>query len=391
MSRARFAATLVAASALVVVACGSEPEDADPRALGECDIPDGAVAFVVGQRSNSPAMASSPALEAAIAAAVIHEKAVAIVEVDGDPDNVQQADLTSEAGNSVAREDEIRALQADVDSALAAVRADDPEADLLSALDVAARVVASEGGSGTIVVMDSGISTAGVVDHREEGLLLASGADVAGYVQESSSLPDLSGVTVAFIGLGDTAEPQPDLPAAVRARLIDQWTEVANAAGASCVFTDPSPMTANALDQLPPVTPVGAPEPEVPVVAPETDLRLGEDAVAFRSNSDEFIDETQVREYLKPLASQLADSGNRVLLTGTTATAGDEAGREEVSSLRAIAVKRVLVEMGVPAENIETVGVGTNHPEHVPDVDNDGTLLPGPAAKNRAVFVTVIT
>ena len=55
------------------------------------------------------------------------------------------------------------------------------------------------------------------------------------------------------------------------------------------------------------------------------------------------------------------------------------------------AVKRVLVEMGVPAENIETVGVGINHPEHVPDVDNDGTLLPGTAAKNGAVFVTVIT
>jgi outer membrane protein OmpA-like peptidoglycan-associated protein len=56
--------------------------------------------------------------------------------------------------------------------------------------------------------------------------------------------------------------------------------------------------------------------------------------------------------------------------------------------MRADAVKALLVDMGVPAERIDTRGVGTNHPDHVPDLTEDGVLLPGPAAQNRAVFVT---
>ena len=77
-------------------------------------------------------------------------------------------------------------------------------------------------------------------------------------------------------------------------------------------------------------------------------------------------------------------------LVGTTATAGTAQGRKQLSQMRADAVKELLVDMGVPAEHITTRGVGINHPDHVPDVTDDGLLLPGPAAQNRAVFVTVI-
>jgi outer membrane protein OmpA-like peptidoglycan-associated protein len=118
-------------------------------------------------------------------------------------------------------------------------------------------------------------------------------------------------------------------------------------------------------------------------------VALREDTVGFEDNSAELRDESSARSTLKQLATDIKTGNHRILLVGTTATAGTAAGRLELSLSRAEAVKRLLVQLGVPAKHIATKGVGTRHPEHVDDLDAKGNLVPALAVRNRAVFVTV--
>jgi OOP family OmpA-OmpF porin len=54
---------------------------------------------------------------------------------------------------------------------------------------------------------------------------------------------------------------------------------------------------------------------------------------------------------------------------------------------RPLTAKSMLVDLGIAADRITTRGVGSDGPGHIPDVDAHGVLLPGPAARNRAVVV----
>ena len=74
-------------------------------------------------------------------------------------------------------------------------------------------------------------------------------------------------------------------------------------------------------------------------------------------------------------------------MIGTTSSAGAREGRLQLSLQRAEAVKASLVELGAPAELLETVGVGDEWPGYVVDRDTSDRLLPGPAARNRSVIV----
>ena len=385
------AIALAAVSSLALGACGGVEAATTPDALGECMLPDAPVAIVIGQRANSPAIPENGTdmLGAALNHAIDSETRLTLVEVDGDPDQLQSQQLQLQSKNGPAREDERRRLRESAGKAILATEADDSQADLLDALQLASRDIRAHADDGTIVVSDSGLSTAGALDYTQPGLLLSQPEDLVAYLEQQRALPDLTGMTVVLSGIGDTAEPQPDLPVDLQARLIDHWTYIAEAAGASCVYVDPAPATLDSAASLPAVSVVAVPEPPEPKLIPGEPLRLGEETVAFLSNSDEMIDREQAGSNLAALADELKASGARVELVGTTATAGTPEGRQQLSQMRADAVKALLVDMGVPAERINTRGVGINHPEHVPDVTDDGLLLPGPAAQNRAVFVTV--
>ena len=56
-------------------------------------------------------------------------------------------------------------------------------------------------------------------------------------------------MTVVLTGLGATAAPQEPLDTASKSRLVEQWTEIANASGATCVAVDEEPLTGNDPDE----------------------------------------------------------------------------------------------------------------------------------------------
>jgi outer membrane protein OmpA-like peptidoglycan-associated protein len=240
-----------------------------------------------------------------------------------------------------------------------------------------------------VILVDSGLQTAGALRYQDEELLLASGGDLVGFLRSSGQLPDLHGLTVVLSGIGDTAQPQDRLDAASRNRLIEQWSAIADASGATCVHIDPHPMTHEGGAPLPHVSAVAVPQPSQPDLDPRGPVALREDSVGFEDNSDTLRDPARARQALRTIAHEIIRGEHRVSLVGTTATAGTEQGRRELSLMRAQAVKRVLVSLGVPASYISTRGVGTDHPEHVDDLDDQGNLIPKAAIQNRAVFLSV--
>jgi hypothetical protein len=106
--------------------------------------------------------------------------------------------------------------------------------DLLTMIAQAVRVTSVPG---TLLVLSSGLSTAGGFDLRQVGW----GADphaVAAWLNRRGLLPRLAGWHVVFSGLADTAGPQPALPLPQRTILTRYWLAICQVAGAASCAVD---------------------------------------------------------------------------------------------------------------------------------------------------------
>ncbi|MEJ2888077.1 OmpA family protein [Actinomycetospora aeridis] len=357
-----------------------------------CPVPVGPMAFAVSGRANSP----EPGLPQSVQDATIsvlsravdedYQPRITLIDLDGRPTSAGSETYSSDAGNAIAAEDDRNQFLGGFGEALTGMRAQAPEADVLSALDLAGR---SAGGNrpGTVVLVDSGLSTVAPLDFRQRGLLDAPPAETVEALRASNALPGLQGVTVVLAGLGDVAEPQTALSPAQRSSLVALWTAVAEAGGASCVAVVDEPRGGEAPSDVPPVSVVDVPPP--PRITPGQTTALPDDnSVGFQPDTAEFRDRNAARGVLTPFAQFLTESpGRRLALTGTSARAGTPAGQVDLSTRRAEAVKALLVELGAPADRISTRGVGSQFPGYVNDVGPDGRQLPGPASANRTVIV----
>ncbi len=390
----------LAGVALVLSGCGSLTTAAAPEDVAagsstgtparvDCELPDGAIAIAGVGRAGMPAVQATPGLSAVLEHAQASGATLTVLDTDADP-TVLGSDSFAVDGNDRYQAKHAEQKVGQVEALLAGSTPDAAEADPLAALTDAARAVHASTPTGTVVLMDSGLGTRGALDYAQDGLLLAEPAELAQALASAGQLPDLNGLAVVLIGIGETADPQGSLDTATRERLIRQWTTLTEAAGASCVAVDDTPMSAAPAPGLPTVTPVTVPDPAPLRISSETPLALRADKVAFVSDSADLLDPTAAEQALEPIAEQLVATGADAELVGTTATDGTPEGRRRLSEQRAATVQQVLVGLGVPADRLTASGVGTDHPAHVDDTRPDGTLKPGPAAQNRAVFVTVL-
>jgi outer membrane protein OmpA-like peptidoglycan-associated protein len=237
------------------------------------------------------------------------------------------------------------------------------------------------------VLADSGLQTTGALDYTKDGMLLAEPQELAEAVKAAGQLPDLSGMTVALTGIGDTVAPQQPLDTATRTRLQEQWRALMSAAGATCVYVDPMPNGLAAPAGVPDVSEVTPPPPpDYDLTAPVT---LRGDVLAYQDNSPQLVNPDAARAALAPLVTELQGTQGSILLTGTTASGGTENDRLQLSAQRAETAKQLLVSMGVDAKRITTTGVGTDFPGFQHDTDDSGRQIPEVAALNRSVIVTL--
>jgi OmpA-OmpF porin, OOP family len=369
-----------------LAACGGATQTATANPCGD---PGGDVVIAASARANAPWPQAQfgSILSAYAETATTNQRTVSVVSTDGVPQVVTSQSFKSDAANPQAAKDELAPKQNQLLQALMASRAQSAEANPLNALNVAARLIRGSGQPGTVVLLDSGLQTTGALDYTA-GLLGSDPEIVANQLAHRGQLPDLSGVNVIVLGVGDVSAPQEPLDTAQQTNLREQWQAIAKESGAACVHIDQTPVTGSAQAGLPRVAVVKVPQAQA--IAPGTRVVISDTAVKFVSDSAQLVDPASARRALSRIADDVKTNTRRVLLTGTTATDGTEAGRLELSRQRAETVKSLLVQQGVPAANIETNGVGTHNPEHVNDVDGKGNLVESLAAQNRNVILTVV-
>ncbi len=227
--------------------------------------------------------------------------------------------------------------------------------DLLAIIAQAVRVTTHPG---TLLVLSSGLSTAGGFDLRQVGW----GADprtAAVSLRRRGLLPRLAGWKVVFSGLADTSGTQPAPPVPQRTILTRYWLALCHAAGAvSCsadAVTRPDPPSRSTtpipIVRFPRVTsyrgPHGGQTTNVPADA------------FFAFNSARLLPGADI--ILGPIVARARDQHREVTIIGYASPDGGSAAYNlALSAERARAVRARLISLGVPASLTgQAVGLGT--------------------------------
>lgn len=313
----------------------------------------------------------------------------------------------------------------------AGLKADSAEVDLLAAIREANNVLSNsrfkDMSDKRIIIVDTGISTAGELNFLDIDFLGAAPevSDIINQLKEyegTGVLPDLSGITVTFIGTGEglaePAEPQ-ELSVIDKKYIRDLWKEVVLACGADDVqfesaagWDTPNIYTEDEDSEFPYVSSVmffhdkviNLPDPDLyasnnPDSLPDLpeppmfEIELSSQMIGFKPDRADYQNEQGARNVLKPFAEELKNYFNfypdrKVWVVGTTATVhkGGE-GSVPLSMQRAEMVKKTLVEeFEVPEDRLFTIGLGARFPWAV-DAWPDGNFDTVIAQANRAVWI----
>jgi hypothetical protein len=353
------------------------------EASAEAAEPTGALAIVVGAHANMPPADLDGTAASARDMAVAQQSYFSVVVADGAPYVAESGGL--EAAGDTGLEEQREANRKRVDDAVAAARARTPETDLLAALQVAAASIQAQPGHRRIVVLDSGLSTTGALDFTNPDLLDAVPSEIADALGTSQKLPALDGMSVDFLGLGNTAEPQAELDRIRRTQLQSIWTVVAETAGASSVAVESTSAQGLPAGDLPPVKPVPMPPG---YSCTDNVMTITGGKLAFRPYTDVFLDPATAEEILRPVADQVKDGMLTAVLNGTSADIRDPAEQMMLTYFQAQAVANVWLEFDLPVQQLTVVGLGSDFPGHRPERDADGNLDPAVAEANRTITIT---
>jgi outer membrane protein OmpA-like peptidoglycan-associated protein len=227
--------------------------------------------------------------------------------------------------------------------------------DLLQLIGSAVRVSSHPG---TLLILSSGLSTAGGFNLRDVGWD-ASPRTVAAQLRQRGLLPRLAGWRLDFSGLADVSGRQPALPLPQRSTLTAYWMAICHAAGATACISDdtirPDPASRSSTPvpvvPVPTVTPVTGPHHSAGLSVPADEL--------FAFNSASLV--AGADGVLGPLASRARAQHQFVTITGYASPDGGSVSYNlALSRDRALAVRNRLVALGLPPSQISQVtGLGT--------------------------------
>jgi len=344
--------------------------------------------LVVGERSNVPRVQYLGYLDTLVTTAAEDGQPITLIRIDGSPKVLPLQPFSGSGYGTGA------ALQAAVSSYVNGVlsilngpdlRAVTPQADVLDALTLAA---AQTPAGGNIVVIDSGLQTAGALLYQDQGMLMSPASDAVQFLRQNSQgslIPDLQGRHVLLSGFGYTAAPQASLDQPERKNVVGQWKAIVTAGGAS-VCVDPSANTRGEATGLPTVATVPLPAPVVFNPCGTTVLS-DQGSVGFNDNESTFRSPALAQATLLRLAQKLKNGTEPITLIGSTSSEGSEARNYTLSRERAKAVARALEKGGVNASRIKIRADGPNYPGRVPDIGPNGQLILSAAEQDREVIV----
>ena len=271
-----------------------------------------------------------------------------------------------------------------------------------------------------IVIIDTGISTVGDINFVENYKTEDTYPDIDETIKvlkKEEMLPDLSGVSVTFIGadegMAKVAEPQ-FLTTQDGNFIKSLWEQVALESNADSVnfesvagWNIPNIYTEDADSPFPYVSTayisnatgisdvwqhLSEPLDDYNLPPAHIEFGLEDRTIGFKPNSAEFESNAQAVNILKPYATPInkyitANPERKIWLVGTTATinpGGD--GNVNLGYRRAKRVEEILVKNHkVPKNKLEVIGVGAKFPWHTNEFPN-GSFDTIVAQKNRQVW-----
>lgn len=270
-----------------------------------------------------------------------------------------------------------------------------------------------------IMIIDNGLPTTGFLNLQNIHLTenSAENGNIERIVAELTSIrgiiPDLTGVTLKWAGLGNVANPQ-RLPSTIGVQLEELWRAVLHESGAifderdiriratsgnaniasedeggfpyvTTLFFDS--FQPSHLVNLPPISRNEGETPSLPITSEQ---------VSFIPDEAVFINEAVSRRILQEYANWLSRyfgvfPNSNVYVVGFQArTSIENVNRFDtrLSEQRAETVRNTLIDLGVPQARLITVGLGTNGGSHFRvDEFPDGVFNTVVAQHNRRVLL----
>ena len=359
-----------------------------------------AVVVILGAHANSLDLnLNSPLIKDIVAKAISSFGFISVVSVDGAPDLIAADNYdvpVQYRGNPQLLQDISKKKTANLLAGLTKVRANNAEVDTLEAMRLAVRTLASapEDAEKIIIIVDTGLSTIGLLDFRNN-IINAEPQIVAELLAEKQAIPNLANITVKWQQLGDVSAPQQSLSPAQVLKLEAIWRAIIEKVGGkleiSLTVANPGGIGGDLPDvsvvEFPPDEPIRfAPDVADPAAidAFEKPQFLSDDQVQFIGDSDQYLHPEVAVSVITPIAEYMkANSDFTMLLVGTTAGDNNNDYCLDLSQRRAEAVKATLVSLGVPDNRVITAGLGSADPWHIYDAGFDGPL----AAQNRKVVL----
>lgn len=386
------ATTLLAACSSSTLGSGTSTVVGKSIAMPAICTKAGPVVFAVSGRQDSPTPGLTTRMQTALETAARQSSAVGLVEVDGAPKLIAAGSADTSKMNGPAAGQFDGDFVAAVAGKIQGIRAASPHADVLDALDVAGRAIrAACSHGGTIFLEDSGLQEVKPLNFAQPGQLEALPSSVVSFLSGEHEIPDLAGMTVVLVGVGDTAAPQSRLAIGQRAHVRAIWSAVIKASGGQ-VATDPSPRENPAPGGVPPVSLVPVPPLAIWPGKDRPSFSLPDAGpVGFQPNTARFRDPFAAQDALSGIAKYLLDNPTATIeLTGGTARWGGDTWDGILSTERANRVRSALISMGVNAGQVMARGVGWNSPCYEPDGGPSGRLVEAKAEHNRVVIVTIL-
>lgn len=266
-----------------------------------------------------------------------------------------------------------------------------PECDILKAINISADNLADRGGVKSLVIMDSGLSTTGLLDFRSADVASLKIDEIIGALQSKKAIPNLEGVDVSWYGMGQTTDPQIEPSSEYKYVLEELWTAILKEAGAKSVHIARESLEDVELDRsdFPKVSPVDCKLEESIIASLDEPMVFGQEKIKFKSDSAELLtDKKDVEARLKPIVDFMNEnSQEKILLAGTTAKYGRQKSCEDLSLKRCETIKTILVSKGIEEARIRLLGLGYENPFYQNDLKADGSQDEVLAVKNRTVIV----
>lgn len=352
------------------------------------------VAIVNGNTANS-AVPDYSAAEDYVKLACESAGSVSVISVEGKPVQFAQADIP-EAKRGASKENQAKKAMQYTNQIMSLLEQCVPtteEADVLEAVQLGARALQAKAeGDKYMIVCHSGVQTCGVLNMTESLLEAVDTEKVVQKLAETSELPNMNGIQVYWIGLGDTVLPQKELSSKNKEVLEDLWTTILEKAGAKVTFIKDLPLSDKVREGLPKVSTVEVLQAAsvLEVYQPEETIVLEQQVLSFEPGRASLItSESNVKEMLEPMIQYMKETPEyRLLICGTTASAGTRNELETLSEQRCNTVKQILISEGIPADQILIKGLGyEGHPFSVVDTDESGNFIEEQGKKNRNVIL----